>query len=360
MSNHARLAPSSAARWIHCPGSVQLQEQYPDQRDKSKADEGTLAHSIAAKVLDTGEWPSDCNQLPNEMIDAIKVYIQAVRSVVGDRRVNVEHPVTVESIHQDCWGTPDAVRYDSAADICHVWDFKYGWGIVEAFQNIQLVTYALGLAESIRAAEFWLHIVQPRPFHPEGSVRTWKISRDELLSYLPQLQKSAESALSSTPWTFSGPHCRWCSALYACDTARRAAFNALDIMDHVRAPTPEPNLISFELSVLRRAADLINHRLAAVEETVKAMDKAGNQVPGWQVTHSAGRLDWTGNHEEIAGMGKLMGFELTKPALITPTQAISAGVPKDVVMMYADRKPGKACIEPVNNDKIRALLGGSL
>ena len=43
---HATLSASSAARWLHCPPSARLAEQFPDTGSKYAA-AGTLAHAIA-------------------------------------------------------------------------------------------------------------------------------------------------------------------------------------------------------------------------------------------------------------------------------------------------------------------------
>ena len=47
---HAVLSASSAERWLHCPGSVQLTKDMPDT-DTAYTREGTLAHSIGELKL---------------------------------------------------------------------------------------------------------------------------------------------------------------------------------------------------------------------------------------------------------------------------------------------------------------------
>ena len=54
MADHAKLAPSSAHRWLECHGSISLCETVEDT-DSVYAREGTFAHDIAAKCLTTNK-----------------------------------------------------------------------------------------------------------------------------------------------------------------------------------------------------------------------------------------------------------------------------------------------------------------
>ena len=51
MSAHAPLAPSSAKRWMSCPGSVTGDARRPEPPSSSFADEGTHAHELFARCL---------------------------------------------------------------------------------------------------------------------------------------------------------------------------------------------------------------------------------------------------------------------------------------------------------------------
>lgn len=44
--SHALLGPSGAHRWMECPPSARLEEQFPDSTSEA-AREGTLAHELA-------------------------------------------------------------------------------------------------------------------------------------------------------------------------------------------------------------------------------------------------------------------------------------------------------------------------
>ena len=50
MSAHAQLSPSSAVRWMTCPGSVRMCEGIPDTSSDASL-EGTMMHTVASHCL---------------------------------------------------------------------------------------------------------------------------------------------------------------------------------------------------------------------------------------------------------------------------------------------------------------------
>lgn len=345
--------------WVPCPGSVVMQELYPKTEDGA-GDEGGIAHDLAAVILDPNHLAPDC-LITDEMQAAVDLYVSGIRSFSRDKKVHVEVPVQIPFVHADCWGTLDARWYDTTNDILHIFDLKDGWGIVEAFRNWQMILYALGVLEEIKATNVWLHIIQPRPFHSEGPHRIWKTTTAELNELGIKAIDSAFKALGSGPPLQSGPHCRYCSALWTCNTARAAGMNAVDISGKGISPESSPGQIGFELKLLRRAKEMIDHRLTALEQTALSLDKSGTNIPGWSRSFTAGRNVWqSGREVEIRSMAEMYGVTVDKQTLITPAQATKAGLPAEVVTMYSEKNPGKAKMEPINQDKIKNLLGGNV
>lgn len=79
--NHAKLSPSSAHRWIACPGSVWLSEDAP-KTTSAYAEEGTKAHEIGASCLTFDTRPDELTD-DEEMAEAVAVYVNLVRAVAG-------------------------------------------------------------------------------------------------------------------------------------------------------------------------------------------------------------------------------------------------------------------------------------
>lgn len=358
MGEHSKLAPSSAGRWVNCPGSVALQEQHPDNRVTIFQTDGTTVHDVSALALQSGKPVDDIPSIiTDEMAYAADMYIQAVQAVVGtESNLVVELRMAVPQVHQTCFGTPDAYWFDHREGILHVWDLKYGWGIVEAKENWQLILYALGIIALLPKAPIaiHLHIVQPRPYHWDGPVRTWMITYDELLRRGDTAKESAELALAPNPPTKTGPHCRYCSALVPCESTDEAIFNVLDVAGVASAPDQDPRLIGYKLMILRRASEMVKHQLAAVEQVALGM----KSVPGWEVENKVGKLCWDSTKtQQIADVAALCGIEAHKPPeLKTPTQLIKAGVPKELVTASSTRSAGKSVLVPAKDSHILRIF----
>ena len=132
VSNHAILSPSSAPRWLHCPGSVALHAQFTDSGSADAA-EGTAAHTLAEKCLVSSTnadehigmvIPTDYApfKVDDDMADAVQRYVDYVRQVVAgcngelriEQRLSIEHLTGEQGAH----GTSDAVILSSSAPAC--------------------------------------------------------------------------------------------------------------------------------------------------------------------------------------------------------------------------------------------------
>lgn len=363
MSAHSRLAPSSAFRWVECPGSVQLSEQFPTLIEDPSAAEGEAAHWVAWSMLKT-HTPDIGDPTPNgltvtdEMIEGARLYYNHIFKLAnphgGMRHVTLEERVTMPSIHPEMFGTPDCViNLLDTEGLLIIVDYKFGHGEVDPFENWQLLSYLRGvldqfdfdgIAESFIRVE--LHVVQPRCYTADGPIRTWSTNVADLRGYWNRLSASAHEALGDKPSFKPGPWCEHCPGRRACATLKRTCGLQLD-----RAPYSPPVSIGdadvgLELAYLQRAVDMITARITGLQQQAEFALRSGKAVPGVRMAPGRSALKWTVPDEEVIALGQMLEIELAKPtAPITPTQAKAKGVDSAVIDAYATRVSGAMRLE---------------
>jgi hypothetical protein len=367
---HAVLAPSSADRRVHCSGSRELEAKYPETESSIDSKEGTAAHwaateLFAGRTIDTGLLAPNGIMLTDEMVEAAEMYYNDVVSVYGDFAgftAHIEERVDISIIHPDCWGTPDAWIFKPYHLI--VWDFKFGHRYVDVFENWQVLEYSAGILEKVginglsdqkTIVEF--RIVQPRCYVGGAPIRTWKVMASDLRGYYNHLRLREAEAMKPDAPTTVGEHCRDCKARHACVSAQRAAFNAMDIAGtNVPFDLP-PEALGAELRYIDRAIKSLEFRRTGLAEQALALIKRGVPVSFYKAEPSMGRERWKVPDAEIITMGELMGLALSKPKLITPKQAIKAGLDATVVEAYSETPRGETKLEPDDGKLARKVFG---
>lgn len=233
---HAVLSASAAHRWMACPPSPRLEEEFPEGGSSFYAKEGTLAHELAElellkaigwisndkykkeyKAIENSEYYSD------EMDDEVDKYVSYVMEqfVEAKRRtpnplIQIEERVDLRQYIPEGFGTNDSTII--ADKILEVIDLKYGKGVkVNAEENPQIMLYGLGsyykneLLYDIDRVRFT--IVQPRLDH----ISTWVMTVEDLVDWgenevVPKAQLAFEGEGELNP----GDHCRWCRAKPRC------------------------------------------------------------------------------------------------------------------------------------------------
>lgn len=334
------IRASGLARVMACQGSVALAAQCPEPESSEAAREGTAAHE-AAELVVTGHAPDlDAlidRQMSNgvfvtaEMADHLRLYVDMVK------RAQIElHGEWSPCDGVTITGTTDAVYYNQEHNTLCVTDLKYGWRIVEVKDNWQLIAYAIlqgGLSLGVECIS--MSIYQPRPWHPDGSLRTWTIKREELEKYALRIS-SWLSALGNELET--GSHCTYCAALATCPAARQMQYNAIDVA--LNGDTPDTltgDALSTQLDALAIAADRIKLRQDALQDAALAAIQSGKHVAGWTATQAFGNKTWKDGVTPDAVAALTGRQDLSPPALITPTQAIKRGVDTSLIDVLAHR-----------------------
>jgi hypothetical protein len=354
---HSKLGASSTHRWFHCPGSVKLiQELGPGANTRSSyADDGTLAHDIAARCLKSGEdakvyiGEADFTTeavFKEEDAAAVQVYLDAVRKEIDELSfplganedyryepsVLVEERFHLAEVHPDFFGTTDCTLIGKTQ--AQVWDYKHGAGImVSAEKNTQLMQYAVG---ALYGTEAWqddnfpveINICQPRVYGVEP-VRSWWTSVGELKEWLrDDWLAAARRTEQQSPFLQPGP---WCNSSFC---PKRLTCPAIKEM-RARVLTYTPEIIKamedWELGLAATETNIVKGLAKVFDEEIFTRLRAGKQISGWKmVAKKADRV-----FKDDAPVVDTFGEAAYEKKLKTPPAIEKLEGGKDFVKKYA-------------------------
>lgn len=361
LSHHSLLSPSSAAVWVECHGSALLRAAYP-RPDTQESIEGDQAHACGEALV---RRPDVTPEGTVEMIEAARVYADDILTIVPeDRRgeIQLEKSITIPRVHPECYGTPDAYWYDAKARELYIWDLKYGFGWVEAPNNWQGICYAAGLIpEDDRSVKVIITIVQPRAFHPGGPVRRWETTAEDLRGPINQLTNAAAKIMQThtDQPVQTGPHCRYCGARHECKAIAELASFAVECSDVVNMPTGrDANSVGIELLYLRAAQDRLSYRITGLEADLESRIRSKEHCAFFGLVGGTSAKKWSVPPSEAISLAKTCGVNIEKPPqALTPTQAISAGVPAELIDTISKREPKALKLKPIDTTEAARVFG---
>lgn len=390
---HARLSPSGAHRWMACPGSVVLEQDFPDE-GSSYAAEGTAAHQLATYCLEDG---TEAHEYIGEeirvgerrfvvdkaMAGHVADYVKLVRELADGHTLLVERKVPIGHLtgEIDAKGTADAVVIKGGERNLTVVDLKYGMGVeVSAIDNPQLQMYALGAYEQYGVlADFdtvSMYIHMPRKNH----VSEFHISVPDLLAFGDEVRVAATNVSDARADGAKASHfareylqpgekqCRFCRAKSTCPALLAEITNAVggepataaDFAQFVPMEVDE-NTGDNYLSLAMDKVGLVEDWCKAVRAEIERRLLRGDPVKDYKLVEGKlGNRQWTNADEAEAAMKamRLKTDEMYERKLISPTAAEK--VLKQTPAKWAKleklvtRNPGKPSVAHVT-DKRPAL-----
>lgn len=383
---HSIIPPSSAWIWGApggCTGWVTMNLTYPETEPSESSLEGEAAHEIGEQLINDGrvgksnthtrgDWSgiiaSNGELFTDEMFDSAEVYakhvIKTMRklSVFGDD-VHIEESIKCPSIHEHSHGTPDVWLFDEKSLELHVWDFKHGRGVVEAFENWQAINYLSGILDHLEVNGYFdqiikvfVHIVQPRAYHEEGTVRTWSLVASDLRGYFNQLKGGAEASLNGNAVFKTGSHCKNCPGRHACPAALQAGVDLFEASTSVRPVQLDDHNIGVQLSIVERAYEHLKSLRVAYREQIEHKIKSGASVSGWGAKQKPCNLEWSKSEGDIYKLGDMLGLELRKTKPLTPKQALDAGLDESLASEFIAPRKHKTVIKPIDYDRVKQIF----
>lgn len=347
---HSPLGGSGAERWMNCPGSAVLLRQLhlPPSDESDYAIEGIAAHEAAAILVTNnsdawelvGEKFYKDTEVTPDMARHLQMYVDYVRPYRTDPATSwwVEYRISGD-FHPLFYGQLDFAAYKPA--VLRVTDYKHGEGIaVDAEENAQMKYYAYGMLQNpilSETREVTLAIVQPRAYHPDGPIREWTTTADEIAEWgekelIPAMQ-AAEVDGTLTP----GPWCRFCPAKLVCPVLKalyRAAATA--------NPKDIAQLTDDQAGRDYELREAVKFYLKAQEDDMMRRLLSGRSVPQAKLVYKKADRVWKPGAEQalktLAGRTEVFSPEdiYSKPELKSPSQIEALGkAAKELVKEFA-------------------------
>lgn len=315
MGKHALLSASSSHRWLNCPPSARLCEQYED-KGSDYAAEGTEAHALGEYKLKTAlgikakDPTSALTRFSDEMDECANGYaayilelVETAKQTCADPVVLIEQRLDFSKYVEEGFGTGDCVII--ADGTLHIVDYKHGQGVlVEAADNPQMKLYALGALELFDGIydinEVSMTIYQPR----RDNVSTHTVFKESLYQWAEEVLKpTAEIAYGGKGDYNCGEWCQFCKAKYEC--RKRAERNMeLAKLDFKRPPLLEDDEIE---SILGKIDDLVSWASDIKDYALQAA-LGGKLWFGWKVVEGKSNRKYV-NEDAVAKAVTSAGYD---------------------------------------------------
>lgn len=310
---HARLSASGAKKWINCPGSIQLEENFEDKPSQF-AEEGTNAHALGeAKIrLATKEYNRTKyhNAIRNlEITEDMEDYAESYKNYVIERYnsalqktpdaiLMLEQRLDFSKYVPDGFGTGDAVII--AEGKLEIIDLKYGKGVeVSAVDNPQLRLYALGAYEAFDML-YGFDTVEMTIYQPRlDNISSESISVAELLEWGESVKKAAQLANDdSVIECVAGKHCDtgFCKARPVC----RAYAEERQKMAVYDFKPPAMLTVAEIADIIEQSASLEKWAKLVCDYALEQAYKHGVEYPGYKVVEGRSNRKYSKPDSKVA------------------------------------------------------------
>ena len=325
MANHAYLAASASARWLHCPPSAKLCAQEED-KGSPYAQQGTDAHALCQYLVESAlgrecqDPTDDLIWYDGEMQEAAEGYRDFVmEQIVNSKKLCKDPLICVEQVLdfskwvEHGFGTGDCVIV--ADDLLHIIDFKYGVGVlVSAENNSQLKLYALGALDTFGDL-YDIHRIRLSIYQPRRSnVDTWELSREDLLNWADDiLAPAAKLAYAGEGDFHAGDHCLFCKVKSTCRA--RAEYNLEIARQDMADP---PTLSEAEITGLLGRVDSLITWAEDIKTYALRQALSGTVFPGFKLVEGKSNRRFA-NETLAAKIAADAGFEPYEQKLLGVT-----------------------------------------
>lgn len=360
---HAVLSASSSERWLNCPPSARLCENYED-KGSDYAAEGTDCHALCemrlkqALGIPTEDTIENLTWYNSEMEDCAEGYaayvvelLESAKQTCSDPVVCIEQKVDFSRWVQDGFGTADCIVI--ADGVMNIVDYKHGKGVeVSAVGNPQMRLYALGALE-IFDGIYDIDTIRMTIFQPrKGNVSTDVIEKDALLEWADgELSEKAKLAYDGQGDFHCGDWCRFCKAKAEC--RERAAAN----LELARYDFQTPALLDDEeIADILGKVDALTAWASDVKEYALQQAVSGKDWPGWKLVEGRSNRKYTSDTAVAAAVESigLDPYERKVLGITAMQKLLGKSRFEELLSPYIEKPRGKPALVP-ESDKRPAM-----
>ena len=360
---HAILSASSSERWLHCPPSARLCENYED-KGSDYAAEGTDAHALCEYRLkqalgipaeDPIENLSWYNEEMEECAAGYAAYVvellETAKRACSDPVVMIEQRVDFSRWVQDGFGTADCILI--ADGVLNIVDYKHGKGVeVSAVANPQMQLYALGALE-IFDGIYDIDTVRMTIFQPRKSnISVDQQDKADLYEWAgTELTQKAQLAYEGQGDFSCGEWCRFCKAKAEC--RERAEANLALARYEFQAPAL---LDDEEIADILGKVDALTAWASDVKEYALQQAVSGKEWAGWKLVEGRSNRKYT-SEAAVAATVEGAGFDPYERKVLGVTamqKMLGKTRFEELLAPYIEKPQGKPTLVP-ESDKRPAM-----
>ncbi|MBU0278734.1 MULTISPECIES: DUF2800 domain-containing protein [unclassified Gemella] len=355
---HAVLSPSSAHRWITCPGLPQL-EKFFANKTSEVAHEGTLAHAVAEnklrkalgmkyKMIQVSDI--DMDAYTDDYVAYILQELENIKQSTKDPVVLVEERLDFSNYVPEGFGTGDCLII--ADEKLYIIDFKYGKSVqVDAKDNPQMMLYALGALNLYDALydikEVTMTIFQPRKFHISRDTK----SVDDLLHWAnTELKEKAELAFKGEGTIEYGPWLQFSN----CNAVLRVRKDYHDKLKQFQLASPHLLTDAEIEEVLEHVDDLVKWATEIKEYATKVAIETDKEWSGYKLVEGRSIRKFK-DEEQVAKIAQENGYtNIYRQSLITLTdmqKLMGRDKFNELLGNYIYKPQGKPTLVPITDKR---------
>lgn len=269
----------------------------------------------------------------------------------------IEFEVDMADLHPDIYGRLDYSITTPA--VINMVDLKYGIGIVvEAPHNHQLMYYAACLVHKLARAgrqfeydtPVRIIIVQPRAPHPEGPIRIWETTVQDVINWVDDVLMPAIKA-SEDPEAeiVTGEHCRYCLARTRCPALNALAEEIADM--EIMLGGDLLSLSDKELGERLARFKPLSFLVKGMEDETYKRCMSGAEVPGFKLVPKRSDRVWKPGSEIV--LEEAYGSEMYATQKVeSPAQIDKKAGGKKITKRYAYKPDTGLTLAPASDKRV--------